>query len=84
MLTINDFNKLPKNEQVYALFHDGKEILHRKSGDYIVKLFIVHDLYVEIWYNSGKNVIDRIQVINETDLVRIYAKEINLSGLIKK
>ena len=84
MYTIKDFNKLPKNEQVYTLFHEGKELLDRKDGEFVIKLFSVHEIFVEIWYNSTRNIIENIQVVHEEDLVKIYDREINLSQLIKK
>lgn len=84
MITIQDFNNLPKNEQVYTLFHEGKELLDRRNGEFIIKLFAVHELYVEIWYNAGKNFIDQIQVIEESELVKIYDSEIKLSELLNK
>ena len=84
MYTLKDFNSLPKNEQVYTLFHEGKELLERREGDFVVKLFTVHELFVEVWYNSNRNIIEKIQVIREENLVKIYDKEINLSQLIKK
>lgn len=84
MYTIKDFNSLPKNEQVYTLFHEGKELLDRKQGDFVIKLFSVRELFVEIWYNSGRNIIEKIQVVHEEDLIKIYDREIKLSQLIKK
>lgn len=84
MNTIQNFSSLPKNEQVYTLFHEGKEVLDRRDGEFVIKLFSVQELYVEVWYNSSRNIIEQIQVISEEDLVRIYDKEINLSQLIKK
>ncbi len=84
MLTTKDFSRLPKNEQVYKLFNEGKELLTRKDSMFIVKLFSIDDLYVEIWYNAEKNFIDNIKVVSEQDLVKIYEKEIKLSSLIRK
>lgn len=84
MYTIKDFSKLPKNEQVYTLFNEGKELLDRKDGEFVIKLFSVHEIFVEIWYNSTRNIIENIQVVHEEDLVKIYDREISLSQLIKK
>lgn len=84
MNTIKDFNKLPKNEQVYTLFHDGKELLQRIDGAFVIKLFSVQSIFVEIWYNHKRNIIEKIQVIEEDDLLKIYDKEINLTQLIVK
>lgn len=84
MNAIQEFNKLPKNEQVYTLFHDGKELLERVDGEFVIKLFSVHEIYVEIWYNRMRNIIENIMVVKEEDLMQSYEDEIKLSQLIKK
>ena len=81
MITIEDFSKLPKNEQVYKLFHEGKEIFVRKQSQRIVKLFLIENLFVEIWYCSQKNIIENITVIDEEELINLYEKEINIKEL---
>jgi hypothetical protein len=82
MMTIEDFVKLPKNEQVYKLFHDGREIFVRKQLNQIIKLFLIDNLFVEIWYCSPKNIIEKITVIDEDELINLYEKEINIKELI--
>jgi len=82
MITIEDFNRLPKNEQVYMLFHDGKEVFVRKHAQRIVKLFLIENLFVEIWYCPQKNIIEKITVVDEDDLINLYEKEINIKELI--
>ena len=82
MLNIEDFNRLPKNEQVYKLFHEGKEVFVRKQSQRNVKLFILENLFVEIWYCPHKNIIENITVIDETELINLYEKEINIKELI--
>ena len=69
MMTIEDFNILPKNEQVYKLFHDGKEVFARKHAQRIVKLFLIENLFVEIWYCSHNNIIEKITVVDEEELI---------------
>lgn len=81
MITIEDFRKLPKNEQVYKLFHDGKEIFVRKQSKRIIKLFLIENLFVEIWYCSQKNIIENITVVDEEELINLYEKEINIKEL---
>ncbi len=82
MMTIEDFNRLPKNEQVYILFNEGKEVFARKHTQRIVKLFLIENLFVEIWYCSQNNIIENITVVEEDDLINLYEKEINIKELI--
>lgn len=81
MITIEDFRKLPKNEQVYKLFNEGQEVFIRKQAQRIIKLFLIESLFVEIWYCSQKNIIENITVVDEEELINLYEKEINIKEL---
>lgn len=83
MESINKFNDLPKNEQVYTLFHDGKELFSRTEKKHIIKLFVVYEQFVEIWYNSDKNIIVKIETVTDTELYSKYGDNINLDELIR-
>lgn len=83
MESIKKFNDLPKNEQVYTLFHDGKELFSRSEKKHIVKLFVVYEQFVEIWYNSDKNIIEKIETVTDKELYSNYGDNINLDELIK-
>jgi hypothetical protein len=84
MKSVRNFNELPKNEQVYTLFHDGKELFTRSVKSYVIRLFVVYDQFVEIWYNSEKNIIEKIEAVTDRDLYKNYNDKINLSELLKK
>lgn len=83
MESIKKFNDLPKNEQVYTLFHDGKELFSRSEKKHIVKLFVVYEQFVEIWYNSDKNIIEKIETVTDKELYSNYGDNIDLAELIK-
>jgi len=83
MKSTKNFNELPKNEQVYTLFHDGKELFSRSEKKYIIKLFVVFEQFVEIWYNSDKNIIEKIESVSDRELYRNYGDNINLDELTK-
>jgi len=78
-----NFSELPKNEQVYNLFHDGKELFSRLEKKYIIKLFVVYEQFVEIWYNSDKNIIEKIAVLPDKELFARYGDHIKLGEIIK-
>ncbi len=83
MKSIKNFNELPKNEQVYTLFHDGKELFSRSEKKFIIKLFVVYEQFVEIWYNSDKNIIVKIEVVTDKELYTKYGDNINLDELMR-
>jgi len=83
MKSINKFNELPKNEQVYTLFHDGKELFQRLEKNFIIRLFAVNGEFVEIWYNQKKNIIEKIDVVDNSELYINYGDSINLHELLK-
>ncbi len=83
MKSTKKFNELPKNEQVYTLFHDGTELFSRSEKKYVIRLFVVSEQFVEIWYDSEKNIIEKIETIAEKDIYNNYGDNINLDELIK-
>jgi hypothetical protein len=84
MKSNRDFNELPKNEQVYTLFRDGKEVFTRTVKSYVIRLFVVFDQFVEIWYNADKNLIEKIESVTDRDLYKNYGDKINLSELLER
>jgi len=82
MKSIRNFNELPKNEQVYTLFHNGKEVLTRSQKSFVIRLFVVFGTFVEIWYNSNKNIIEKIETISDNEIIRNYGDKINLEELL--
>lgn len=83
MSMIKDFSQLPKNEQVYKLFHEGTELFARRKKQFVIKLFSFNEIFVEVWYDSTRNLIENIEVIEEENLIGLYDKHINLSALLK-
>lgn len=83
MCTETEFTQLLKNEQLYTLFHKGKELLERHTNQYLIKLFALNDFFVEIWFNSNQHIIEKIRLVKEEDLERLYKLEISLSKMIR-
>lgn len=78
------FENLTLKEKIDIVFIQGREILQRMEQKSIVKLYRLHDFYVEIWYRWDTNRIDKIIKTTFTDVVRDYQDEIDLSGLYRK
>lgn len=79
MNPIDDFSSLPKNEQVYILFHEGRKLFERTSKQYSIHLFRVADSWVEVWYSSNQSLIENIQVLNKRELLETYGNILELT-----
>lgn len=71
-MTINEFKKLSQKQQAIEIFNNGKHITIRHENGYIVNLYLVDDIFVEIWYKQERNQIDRIEIIEDSNTIDIY------------
>ncbi len=82
-MTPREFAELPIENKVNLVLTEGEEVLDRIYMYYLVKLYTFKDLFIEIWYQQITNRIDRIQVIDQNDVLHIYENQINLGDLFK-
>jgi hypothetical protein len=83
MIAREDFNTLPKIEQVTELFNSGEEICSRIYNNAIIKLYSLSNYFVEIWYSPSKNIISQITVVDLDDVIHLYENKINLPDLFE-
>jgi hypothetical protein len=81
-MTPEMFLNLKGVQQIEVLFEHGRETLSRIYLFYNIKLYVLYDFFVEVWYQQTTNRIDRIQVLKEEDVLDIYEKQIELEGFI--
>jgi len=62
---------------------EGREILDRIFMYYIIRLYKYSDFYVELWYQTASNRIDKILVVDLEDVLHLYEKNIDISDLFK-
>ncbi len=72
-----DFRKLPKNQQIYLLFNEGIELTSRQNRSYLIKLYKICDLFVELWYQPSENMVEQIKILTSEELSIHYRKTIN-------
>jgi len=76
------FRKLKNVKQIDVLFDQGIELMSRIFIFYNIKLYALHDFFVEVWYMQTTNRIDRIIVLTTEEVMEIYEKKIRLDDLI--
>lgn len=78
----NDFRKLSVFNQVEMLFESGQHLLGRIYLFYNIHLYTLSGFYAEIWYRQADNKIERVVLLEETDVLDLYDKQIGLSDII--
>ena len=67
-----DFINLTKTEKVSYLFSSGQFLLTREYPGYTISLYFLEDFFVEIWYTSPENKIDKIEVVQNDEVLENY------------
>ncbi|MGE5382144.1 MAG: hypothetical protein ACM3PX_01810 [Omnitrophica WOR_2 bacterium] len=82
-MTRREFLNLPVNSKVTLVLSEGHELLERIFMYYVVKLYEVDGIFVEIWYQQISNKIDKVQLVEMDDVLHLYEGQINISDLFK-
>lgn len=78
----DEFRKLTIFRQVELLFEQGRHILSRIYLFYNVHLYTLAGFYAEIWYRQADNKIERVIILDESDVLDLYDNQIGLSDII--
>lgn len=63
------------------LFEHGQHVLSRIYLFYNVHLYSYSGFYTEIWYRQADNKIDRVIVLDPSDVVDLYDTQIGISDI---
>lgn len=76
-----DFRNLTIFRQVELLFEKGQHVLSRIYLFYNVHLYTFSGFYAEIWYRQADNKIERVIVIDQSDVLDLYESQIGLNDI---
>ena len=74
----NEFGQYPLVRQAQILFDQGRELMSRMEGDYILRLFALEEFYVEVWYLPTLNKINKVEIVNMDEVMADYEDEIDI------
>jgi hypothetical protein len=77
----HEFRKLTIFRQVELLFETGHHVLSRIYLFYNVHLYTISEFYAEIWYRQADNKIDRVIILEPSDVLDLYDSQIGLSDI---
>ena len=83
-MTRTQFSELSINEKIELVIDDGTEILNRIFLFYVIRLYSIEDFYVEVWYKTSSNKIDRVEPVQIEDVFHLYERSIDIEDLFRK
>jgi hypothetical protein len=81
MITRTEFDFLPAVEKAHNVFEFGEELDIREDGGFQIKLYLVWDFYVELWYNTRRHQISKLTSLSSDEVIDIYGDNINISDV---
>jgi hypothetical protein len=66
---------------VELLLEKGQHVLNRIYLFYNIHLYTFSGFYAEIWYRQADNKIDRVIVLEESDVLDLYDNQIGLGDI---
>lgn len=83
-MTSTQFSELSINEKIELVIDNGTEILNRIFLFYVIRLYSIEDFYVEVWYKTSTNKIDRVEPVQIEDVFHLYERNIDIEDLFRK
>jgi hypothetical protein len=83
-MTRTQFSELSINEKIELVIDNGTEILNRIFLFYVIRLYSIEDFYVEVWYKTSTNKIDRVEPVQIEDVFHLYERNIDIEDLFRK
>ena len=80
-LTNASFQNLTKTEQVVMIINSGEELMCREDEGYIVHLYLLSGLFIEVWYEPSTNKIVNVESTDKEKITRNYTE---MNDLVKQ
>ena len=78
----SEFIALSQQEKVFLVLDKGQELMNRIYVFYNIKLYMLSDFYVEVWYKQTTNKIDKLIVVELDGVLHLYENQINIQDII--
>ena len=74
LVTDTSFQNLTKTEQVVMVMRLGKELLTRNSDNFLIHLYLLSNIFIEVWYEKESNKIIKLNTTNKQDIIDNYGE----------
>lgn len=80
-LTNASFQNLTKTEQVVMIINSGKELMCREEEGYVIRLYLLSGLFVEVWFESDSKKIVNVAPTDKNSITKNY---LEMNELLKQ
>lgn len=71
----DEFDKMTLAEKGMVIMNSAKHLTQVKQESYLLNLYSLNDFFVEVYYSTVKNKIDKIDIINDLSRIDLYIDE---------
>ena len=80
-LTNASFQNLTKTEQVVMIINSGKELMCREEEGYVIRLYLLSGIFVEVWFESDSKKIVNVAPTDKNSITKNY---LEMNELLKQ
>lgn len=81
-MMLYDFQLLPEDKQIEALYQSGVYIGKRKEDFSIILLYQLESFYVEVYYRKYRSHVKKLHSFDSTELLDPYLEHIDVENLV--
>lgn len=81
-MTKEDFLRLDLKERANQIWLEAEYIGTREYYGYYLSLYILEQLYVEVWIFNITNTIEKIEIVENEKSLILYLKDIDIEKLL--
>lgn len=81
-MRLQEFKRLPQQEQTALLYEQGVYIGKRKQGATVVVLYQLEGFYAEVFFRVYRRIIDRIFCFSDTKRLDPYLNGMDVEQLV--
>jgi hypothetical protein len=79
MITRTAFDVLLPVEKIHTVLEFGEELDNHTESDFHVKLYVISDFFVELWYQRTSIRLTRLVTLSSDEVADLYADTIDIS-----
>jgi hypothetical protein len=80
-MTIGQYNNLEELQQAEAAWNKGVLIAEKNEPFHKIRLYQLHNFYIEVTWHMHFNVILKVKCFSDTDHLKPYLQKIDINGL---
>jgi len=81
-MEVKRFHTYSIDKKIQILYEKGAFVMSVRYYGYKVNLYLLHDFYVEVFYNHSRDLVDKIELLDHrSKRMNFYADQVKLSDL---